>query len=195
MRKPKILPLGIQSFEKLRKADYAYVDKTRFIWDLSRRSSSYFLSRPRRFGKSLLLSTMKAYFLGQRELFDGLAIQKLEESQENPWQKYPVLYLDLNPEKYTEEEDLYRLLNAHIRDWEQIYTPPVIDTSLSVRFFNVIKQAYNQTGRQVIFLVDEYDKPLLQTLTDPELNDTYRKMLKGFYGVIKTADEYLGFLF
>ncbi len=196
MKKTKKMPLGIQSFEDLRNKDYAYIDKTKYIFDLSNSAKSYFLSRPRRFGKSLLLSTMKAYFLGQKELFDGLAIQELEESRENPWQEYPVLYLDLNAEKYTEEEDLINILNRNLQSWEEYYNPSNIDKSLSGRFFNVIKKAYEQTGKQVVILIDEYDKPLLQSFGDnEELNDKYRKILKAFYGVIKSADQYLRFVF
>ncbi len=191
MRKSKKFPLGIQNFQDLRQKDFAYVDKTKFIFELATRGKSYFLSRPRRFGKSLFLSTMEAYFLGQRELFDGLAIQALEDAEENPWQEYPVLYLDLNPEKYTEEEDLNILLNNTLSNWEDIYGRKENENSFPTRFQGIIKRAYEKTGKQVIFLVDEYDKPLLQTLTDTELNDKYRKILKGFYGVIKTADKYL----
>ncbi len=195
MNKPKKFPLGIQSFQFLREENFAYVDKTEFIFKLATEGKCYFLSRPRRFGKSLLLSTMVAYFLGQRELFDGLAIQALEETKENPWQEYPVFYLDLNPEKYTEEEELNIILNAHLKRWEEKYTPNTIDESLSIRFFNVIEKAYKQTGRKVVILIDEYDKPLLQSLTENELNDKYRKILKAFYSVIKSADKYIRFVF
>ncbi len=196
MKKIKTMPLGIQSFEKLRNTDCAYIDKTKFIWDLTRTNFPYFLSRPRRFGKSLLLSTMKAYFLGQKELFEGLAIKDLEENQEKTWKKHPVLYLDLNAEKYTEEQDLINILNRHLLSWEEEYKPSQIDESLAGRFFNVIKKAYEQTGRLVVILIDEYDKPLLQSFGDnEELNDKYRKILKAFYGVIKSADQYLRFVF
>ncbi len=195
MEKAKKLPLGIQSFEKLRKFDCVYIDKTKFIWDLSRTSSPFFLSRPRRFGKSLLLSTVEAYFLGKRELFDGLTIQALEDKEENPWQEYPVLYLDFNTEKYTEEQDLINILNRHLLSWEEKYKPSQIDPSLGGRFLNVIQKAYEQTGKQVVILIDEYDKPLLETLTGKqELNETYRKILKAFYSVIKSADRYIRFV-
>ncbi len=197
MKEQKKFPLGIQSFQYLREENFAYVDKTELIFQLAAQAQGkcYFLSRPRRFGKSLLLSTMEAYFLGQKELFDGLAIQKLEETKENPWQEYPVFYLDFNIEKYTEEEELKIILNRNLVEWEEKYTPNTIDKSLSGRFFNVIVQAYKQTGKKVVILIDEYDKPLLQSLTENELNDKYRKILKAFYSVIKSADKYIQFVF
>ncbi len=196
MKKTKKMPLGIQSFEKLRNSDCAYIDKTKFIWELTRTNYPYFLSRPRRFGKSLLLSTMKAYFLGQRELFDGLAIQELEESQENPWQKYPVLYLDLNAAMYNTEEALLEILDSHLRNWEEKFNIKKDSDFPERRFYNVIQKAYEQAGKQVVILIDEYDKPLLQSFGDNEdLNEKYRRILKAFYGVIKSADQYLRFVF
>ncbi len=196
MKKPKKMPLGIQSFEKLRNSDCAYIDKTEFIWNLSRTSSPYFLSRPRRFGKSLFLSTMEAYFLGQRELFDGLAIQNLEDKEEYPWQKYPVLYFDFNAEKYETREDLNIILNNSLAEWEVIYGHKESEKSFATRFKGIIKRAYEKTEKQVVILIDEYDKPLLETLSDnKELNETYRKILKAFYSVIKSADKYLRFVF
>ncbi len=196
MKKAKKMPLGIQSFEKLRNSNCAYIDKTQFIWDLSRTSSPYFLSRPRRFGKSLLLSTMEAYFLGKRELFDGLTIQELENKEENAWQEYPVLYLDFNAQKYTEDEDLNILLNYHLSKWETIYGKVDSEKSFSTRFSGIIQRAHEQTGKQVVILIDEYDKPLLETLSgNKELNENYRKILKAFYSVIKSADKYIRFVF
>ncbi len=196
MDKPRNLPIGTQSFKVLRENNFVYIDKTQFIWNLKNTGRVYFLSRPRRFGKSLLLSTMKAYFLGQKELFKGLAIEKLEEKSENPWQEHPVLYLDFNASKYTELEDLNKVLVANLSDWEKVYSPSSIEESIPIRFSNIIKRAYEKTGKQVVVLVDEYDKPLLQTQTvNTALNEEYRAILKGFYGVLKSNDACLKFAF
>lgn len=151
----------------------------------------YFLSRPRRFGKSLLLSTIEAYFQGKRELFKGLAIEKLETD----WLEYPVLHLDLNAEKYTSIEALTYILERHINGWEDTWGKDTRENSLSDRFIGVITRAYEKTGRQVVVLIDEYDKPLLQVFNDEKLQTEYLKTLKAFYGVLKSADRYLRFVF
>ncbi|MEL3906924.1 MAG: ATP-binding protein [Treponema sp.] len=193
------IPIGVQSFEVLRKENFIYVDKTEFIWKLITESRVHFLSRPRRFGKSLFLSALKAYFLGQKELFKGLAIEKLEEAQAGSrdiWQEYPVLYLDFNPAKYETREDLEGILHTHLCLWEKEHGAEPSETGFSTRFAGIIRRAYEKTGKQVVVLVDEYDKPLLQTMhDDPELNETYRKILKGFYAVIKSSDQYVRFAF
>ena len=193
------MPIGVQSFEVLRKESFVYVDKTELIWRLVNESRVHFLSRPRRFGKSLLLSTLKAYFLGQKELFKGLAIEKLEEAEKGKreiWQEYPVLYLDFNLAKYETREDLESLLNNHLCRWEELYGSKDSENTLTERFFGVINRSYEKTGRQAVILIDEYDKPLLQTMwKDEALNETYRTILKGFFGVIKSADQYLRFAF
>lgn len=186
----KKFPIGVQSFEVLRSENCVYVDKTDLIYDIINDSRVYFLSRPRRFGKSLLLSTFEAYFKGKKELFKGLAIEK----KETEWLEYPVLRLDLNSQKYETKEDLESILNRHLKEWEGMYGYEP-DDSLSGRFYNVIKRAYNQTGRKVVVLVDEYDKPLQLSLHNPELLDSYRCIFKGFYGVLKSADEYIKFAF
>ncbi|MEL3905776.1 MAG: AAA family ATPase, partial [Treponema sp.] len=199
MERIRKLPIGVQSFEKLREEEYIYVDKTHYIWELTQNVNPYFLSRPRRFGKSLFLSTLKAYFLGQKELFKGLSIEKLEEAQagmRDIWQEYPVLYLDFNGAKYETREDLEGLLHTHLCRWEDTYGRNEAENAPSERFAGLIRRAYEKTGKQAVVLVDEYDKPLLETMSDnPELNETYRKILKGFYGVIKSSDEYLRFAF
>ncbi len=151
----------------------------------------YFLSRPRRFGKSLLLSTIEAYFQGKRELFKGLAIEKLETD----WLEYPVLHLDLNAEKYTSIEALTYILERHINGWEDTWGKDTRENSLSDRFIGVITRAYEKTGCQVVVLIDEYDKPLLQVFNDEKLQTEYLKTLKAFYGVLKSADRYLRFVF
>ena len=193
------MPIGVQSFEVLRKESFVYVDKTELIWRLVNESRVHFLSRPRRFGKSLLLSTLKAYFLGQKELFKGLAIEKFEEAEKEKreiWQEYPVLYLDFNLAKYETREDLESLLNNHLCRWEELYGSKDSENTLTERFFGVINRSYEKTGRQAVILIDEYDKPLLQTMwKDEALNETYRTILKGFFGVIKSADQYLRFAF
>ncbi|UTC78500.1 ATP-binding protein [Treponema sp. OMZ 799] len=193
------MPIGIQSFEKLITNGFLYVDKTEYVWNLIKNPAPYFLSRPRRFGKSLLLSTLKAYFLGQKELFKGLAIEKLEEGEKGKreiWQQYPVLYLDFNIAKYETREDLESLLNNHLCRWEEVYESKDAEKTFSERFFGVINRSYEKTGKQAVILIDEYDKPLLQTMwKDEALNETYRTILKGFFGVIKSADYAIRFAF
>ena len=185
------LPIGIQTFEKIRREGCLYVDKTKFVWDLVSTGVPYFLSRPRRFGKSLLLSTFEAYFEGKKELFEGLAIEKLEEK----WDKHPVLHLDLNAEKYDTIESLNAILSYQLTQWEAIYGKGEDETTLTNRFKGVIQRANEQTGKGVVVLVDEYDKPLLQTFHNEELFEAYRTTLKAFYGVLKSADKYLRFAF
>lgn len=185
-------PIGIQSFEKIRDEGYAYVDKTSHIYRLASEGNYYFLSRPRRFGKSLLLSTMKAYFEGKRELFKGLAIEQMEQE----WKQYTVLYLDLNAEKYTEEGSLDSMLNHFLLQWEELYGTGVGESTLSTRFKGVITRAAKQSAaKRVVILVDEYDKPLLETFDKPELQEDYRATLKAFYGNLKSCDEYIRFAF
>ena len=149
------LPIGIQTFEKLRKGNYLYVDKTEFIWKMAFASNPYFLSRPRRFGKSLLLSTFEAYFEGKKELFEGLAIEKMETE----WKQYPVLHLDLNAEKYDSPERLGNILSNQLTQWEALYGKGADENTLSTRFSGIIRRACEQAGCGVVVLVDEYDKP------------------------------------
>ena len=195
------LPVGIQSFEKLRRDGYLYVDKTAFVRQLIQSSNPYFLSRPRRFGKSLFLSTLEAYFLGQKELFKGLYLEKAEEEQAEfeqraAWEAYPVLYLDFNTGNYIESDELGMNLNGHLCKWEKLYGVEPSEQNFALRFAGVITRACQQTGKQVVILVDEYDKPLLQTMgVNEELNEQYRNTLKAFYSVIKTCDQYIRFAF
>ncbi|WP_270605033.1 MULTISPECIES: ATP-binding protein [Bacteroides] len=184
------LPIGIQTFEDIRRKNYLYVDKTALVWRMANLGKPYFLSRPRRFGKSLLLSTFKAYFQGKKELFEGLAIEKLETE----WNEYPVLHLDLNAEKYDKPEKLKEILSSHLTQWEIQYGKGMDENTLSRRFEGIIRRAYEQTGSQVAVLIDEYDKPLLQAISQPKLLDDYRQTLKAFYGVLKSADPYLHFV-
>lgn len=182
-------PIGIQQFEKLREDEWVYVDKTRQIYELVQGGSCYFLSRPRRFGKSLLLSTLEAYFQGKKHLFEGLAIENLEKE----WTVHPVLHLDLNAKPFTKLQDLYDLLNAQLYLYEQEYESVAIDTSIEGRFRALIRATKLKTGRNVVVLVDEYDKPMLQAIGNEELQTEFRNALKAFYGVLKSADGDLRF--
>ncbi len=184
-----IYPIGIQNFEKIRKDGYLYVDKTALIYQLVTTGSYYFLSRPRRFGKSLLLSTLEAYFQGKRELFEGLAMEKLEKN----WLSYPILHLDLNISQYASTTDLEDILHRNLAAWEKLYGADSAERSLALRFAGVIERACLQTGQRVVILVDEYDKPLLQNLHDEELQTRLRNMLTPFYGVLKSMDRYIRF--
>ena len=185
-------PIGIQSFEKIRTEGFAYIDKTTQIYNLATYGTHYFLSRPRRFGKSLLLSTMKAYFQGKKELFDGLAIAELEKE----WKSYPVLHLDLNTSKFSTPEALAELLRYHLANWEKEFGITKESDDISVRFRNAITQAaLRSENKKVVILVDEYDKPLLEAIGKPELQEDYRQTLKAFYSNIKSCDEYIRFAF
>lgn len=185
------LPIGIQTFEKLRRGGYHYVDKTELIWRLAESSVPNFFSRPRRFGKSLLISTFEAFFEGRKELFEGLAIEKLEEK----WETFPVLHLDLNAEKYDAPERLEAILSNHLTQWEKKFGKGEDEITLSSRFTGVIRRANEQTGKGVVVLVDEYDKPLLQAIHNEPLLNAFRDILKAFYGVLKSSDRYLRFIF
>jgi hypothetical protein len=187
----KNMPIGVQNFESLRNDEYLYVDKTALVYQLATTGRYYFLSRPRRFGKSMLLSTFHAYFLGKKELFEGLAIDKLEKD----WTEYPVLHLDLNTSEYKAGDDLRNKLSANLNQWEIKYGRDDYEISLGDRFEGVIRRAYEKTGQRVVILVDEYDKPLLQAIEDDELQDTFRSILKGFYGALKSMDACIKFAF
>ena len=180
----KIYPIGIQNFEKIRKDGYFYIDKTAWVYQLAKTGSYYFLSRPRRFGKSLLISTLEAYFRGKKELFKGLAIEKLEKD----WTEHPILHLDLNIERYDTPESLGNILEKNLSEWEKLYGADVSERTYSLRFAGIIKRACEQTGQRVVILVDEYDKPMLQAIGNGELQKEYCNTLKPFYGVLKTMD-------
>ncbi len=185
----KNLPIGIQDFEKLRKENYLYVDKTALMHRLVSTGSYYFLSRPRRFGKSLLISTLKAYFLGKKDLFEGLAVEQLEQK----WTVHPVLHLDLNTAKYKETGKLDMVLNNALSQWEEIYGARPNEADFGMRFEGIIQRAYEKTGERVVVLVDEYDKPLLETIGNEALQDDYRSTLKSFYGALKSKDGCIKF--
>lgn len=184
-------PIGIQDFEKLRTNGYSYVDKSRFVYKLATEGEYYFLSRPRRFGKSLFLSTLEAYFQGKKELFEGLAIYDLETE----WKKYPIFHIDLNTGNFREKDSLYMVLNDYLTTWECKYGARESEATLALRFKGVIARAAEKEGCGVVILIDEYDKPILQTLRDPELQAEHRAQLKAFYSVLKTQDRYIKFAF
>ena len=184
-------PIGIQDFEDLRRNGYKYVDKTNFVYKLADEGKYYFLSRPRRFGKSLFISTLEAYFQGKKELFEGLAIYNLETE----WKKYPIFHIDLNTANFREKDSLYSVLNDYLTGWEDKYGTRESEVTLPLRFKGVIARAAEKEGRGVVILIDEYDKPILQTLQAPELHAEHRAQLKAFYSVLKTQDRYIKFAF
>lgn len=184
-----LYPIGIQSFSEIRQHGYVYVDKTALMYKLLSEGKYYFLSRPRRFGKSLLISTLEAYFLGKKELFEGLAVADLEKD----WVEYPVLHLDLNTEKYDSIEVLNNKLSGSLKLWEDQYGRNKSEKSIPMRFEGVIRRAKEKTGRNVVILVDEYDKPMLQAIGNEELQKAYRDTLKSFYGALKSMDGCIRF--
>ena len=185
-------PIGIQSFERIIEDGYVYVDKTHLIYDLTHSGSIYFLSRPRRFGKSLLVSTLENYYLGHKELFKGLAMEKLEKE----WNVHPVFHVDFNGANFTKEGVLETMLEDYVNKWEKQYglhTNRELETGL--RFRDVLKSAHEQTGHRAVVLIDEYDKPILDVLDmDNDLEDRHRNVLKAFYSIFKVADAHLQFV-
>lgn len=186
----KKFPIGIQDFEKIINGNYTYVDKTDLLYKLVSEGSSYFLSRPRRFGKSLLVSTLEYYFSGKKELFAGLKIEELEED----WQKYPVFRLDFSGKNYKNEKSLVQHINAHLEEWESVYGNEKQNRDVDERLRYIIRRAFERAGMRVVVLVDEYDKPLLDVINDEKLDMQFRSLLKGFYGVLKSSDEFLKFV-
>ena len=186
----RYLPIGIQDFEKLRKGNYVYVDKTEYVWNLTRLSTPYFLSRPRRFGKSLLLSTMEYYFLGKKKLFEGLAIYEKEKD----WTEYPVIKISFGSDNYPDLESLKSQINSILCEYEKKYELEVPDLRSAPRLKNLIKTAFEKTGKQVIILIDEYDKPILDALYT-EYEEQNRQELRSFYSPLKDCDKYIRFLF
>ena len=187
-------PIGIQSFDRIIEDGYVYIDKTDMVYSLAQEGSIYFLSRPRRFGKSLLVSTLKNYFLGRKELFRGLKIDSLEKD----WKVYPVFHMDFNSTNFAVRGTLWQKLNGLLIDWEEQYgvTTPKEGLDLGDRFIKVLAAAHEQSGHRAVVLVDEYDKPILDVLdVDKNLEEEHRNILKGFYSVFKGADEHLQFVF
>ena len=193
-------PIGIQSFPQIIEDGYVYVDKTALVYDLVTTGKVYFLCRPRRFGKSLLVSTLKSYFEGKKEQFKGLAIESLEKD----WKKYPVFHIDFNGTNFTEGSILDNTLEAFVSQQEKIYGKDEFAAGLGKRFAAVLKAAHEKTGQRAVVLIDEYDKPLLDILDqdlritingqERKLEDWNREVLKGFYSVFKAADDDLQFV-
>ena len=188
----KECPIGIQDFEKIIKNDFLYVDKTRQVYEITHKGSQYvFLSRPRRFGKSLLASTLHYYFDGRRELFKGLAIEQLEKD----WVKHPVLHFDMSLGKHMDKDQLGRFLGKRLEEHEKIYgiTNPAVDNN--DRLTQLIITAYEQTGKQVVVLIDEYDAPLLDIVHEEKNLPVLRNVMRNFYSPLKGCDKYLRFVF
>ena len=186
-----LYPIGIQNFKDLRNGGYVYVDKTDKIYNLVSTGKYYFLSRPRRFGKSLLVSTMEVYFQGKSDLFKGLAMESLEKD----WMHYPVLHLDLGGKTYLGREDLDSVLDRHLNEWEALYGIGKRYPQPDMRFHDIIEGIYRKTGAKVVVLIDEYDKPVIDNLDNHALQEYYRSVLQGFYGVMKSEDECIRFGF
>ena len=187
-------PLGLQTFSVLREGHYVYVDKTALVHKMASTEYSYFLSRPRRFGKSLLVTTLESYFQGRKELFKGLAIEQLEKD----WTVYPVLRLDMSQGKYFDMPALHSTINSVLSDYEKMYQVdvPLSDRqSYSVRLKNIILAAYQKTGKKVVILIDEYDAPMLDTLTKDDVQDAVRDIMRDFFRPLKAQSQYLRFVF
>ena len=194
MEKLQLLPLGVQDFSILREGDYLYVDKTSLVYELTHTQRAVFLSRPRRFGKSLLLSTIKYYFLGRKDLFSGLAIEQLEEQGKDSWTEYPVMYFSLASGEFMEKDGLAKKLRTSLNDFEEKYELPHDEVTLAIRFAKALENANKKTGRKVVVLVDEYDNPLLKNMTvNPQQEEANRNLYKAFFATLKDCDEYLRF--
>jgi hypothetical protein len=182
-------PIGIQTFEKIREDGYVYVDKTALVYQLATTGAVYFLSRPRRFGKSLLVSTLEAYYSGRKELFEGLALAELEKD----WYQYPIFKIDFNGDVFARQGVLEAKIETYVSKWEVAYGKNPLDLTVGDRFKGVLERAYQQTGRRAVVLVDEYDKPILDALDTPQ-EAANRETLKGFYSTFKGADASLQFV-
>ena len=191
MEQTRRYPIGVQTFEKIREGGFLYIDKTALVYDLVTSNTIYFLGRPRRFGKSLLVTTLEAYFSGRKELFRGLAMESLEKD----WVEYPVLHFDFSGTKYFSTADLSEQLDIQLSRLEEKYGKGEGEVTPAGRFGGIIRRAYEKTGRQVVFLVDEYDAPLLDSNGNPELQEKLRNMLRSFYSVVKMNDAMLRFVF
>ena len=188
----KLYPIGIQTFEKIRNGNYLYIDKTEIIYRLTHAASNYvFLSRPRRFGKSLLTSTLKAYFEGRRDLFKGLAMERLETE----WTEYPVLHFDMSLGKHMEKEQLERYLLSQLEQIEEDYGIHSDSPDSNIRLTKLIRHVYEQTGRQAVVLIDEYDAPLLDVVHEEKNLPVLRDIMRNFYSPLKACDPYLRFVF
>ncbi len=191
----KNLPIGIQTFERIRTDNYFYVDKTSYVYDLVHSGTQYFLSRPRRFGKSLLVSTLESYWSGKKELFQGLAIDGLEKDNADAWKEYPVFHFDFDKDNFRLHGALEKVLERHLEKWEKDYGCTKSNDTLSGRFQNLIEIAHEKSGLRCVVLVDEYDKPLLSVMDDKELEEHNKEVFKGFYTTLKSYEKYIQFAF
>lgn len=188
----RLCPVGIQTFSEIRKRGFLYIDKTEYIYRMAHSSAKYiFLSRPRRFGKSLLLSAIHSYFSGQKELFEGLTIERLETE----WTQYPVLHFDMSTAKHADRETLEAMLSFQLSDYERIYGRSADTTTLNDRLKSLIMNTCRQTGRQVVVLIDEYDAPLLDVMHEDRDLPVLRNVMRNFYSPLKACDPYLRFVF
>ena len=188
----RLYPIGIQTFSKIREGNYLYIDKTEYVYRMTHSASSYmFLSRPRRFGKSLLTSTLHSYFSGRKELFHGLAMEKLEKE----WTEYPVLHFDMSMAKHVDKGGLERLLDFMLAEYERTFAINAVEGDANLRLVNLIKRAYEQTGKKVVVLIDEYDAPLLDVVHERENLDVLRNIMRNFYSPLKACDPYLRYVF
>ena len=184
-------PIGIQTFSEIRNNDFLYIDKTKYIYEITHPGKYVFLSRPRRFGKSLLTSTFDAYFSGRKDLFKGLAIEKLEKE----WTEYPVLHFTLAMAKMGTVEDLFNQINNQLARMERMFGVERDGDDITTRFYNLVTNLYGKTSKQVVVLIDEYDAPLITVLHDPERLEKMRTALQSFYSPLKDLDPYLRFVF
>jgi len=187
----KRYPIGIQTFSEVITGKYRYIDKTGYIHEIANKYKYVFLSRPRRFGKSLLASTFHSYFEGRKELFEGLKIEWLEKD----WTKYPVLHLDMSTAKHQNREELISELENKLAQYEKIYPRDESQKTINQRMEGLIQHAHNQTGQQVVVLIDEYDAPLLDVLNDDKALEANRQVMRNFYSPLKANDEHLRFVF
>ena len=186
--------VGVQEFDWIRERGAVYVDKTAYVWRMVMTEAKYFfLSRPRRFGKSLLLDTLRCYFEGRKELFEGLCIY----NKEKEWRKYPVIRLDLSNGKYFEKDLVHGTFNAILEQQERKFgiTDPKDPTNYDARLTNMIETAYAQTGEKVVILIDEYDAPMLDSINDPDLQNYIRNRVRNLFSPLKAQSQYLRFVF
>ncbi len=188
----KLYPIGIQTFEEIRRLDNVYIDKTAYVYHMTHTSGKYFfLSRPRRFGKSLLVSTFQSYFEGRKDLFEGLAIEQLEKE----WEAYPVLHFDMSKGKHMEKEQLEEYLNYQLEDQERKFGITEHRNGVNNRFADLMEVVHKKTGKQVVVLIDEYDAPLLDVAHEEESLKDLRDIMRNFYSPLKAAEPMLRFVF
>ena len=187
----RLYPIGIQTFSEIREKNYLYIDKTEYVYHMTHFAKYVFLSRPRRFGKSLLTSTLHSYFSGRKDLFQGLAMERLEKE----WIEYPVLHFDMSTAKHVDKEQLLQELNLKLSEHESVYGKGEEEINPNQRLMGLIKRAYEQTGRQVVVLIDEYDAPLLDVVHEKENLGVLRNIMRNFYSPLKACDPYLKYVF